>query len=200
MKKYLFILILAAITAYSQNNEKKITALNNYADSVNQLIKNSGGLPGELMTATVNISRNERAIGLQNTKISYFYFQKEDSVYEINGVVNFLPQYIDPLAVMVEYNIAASQTIVVYYYIQNNDILYRFISSGGYGNTKTAYWISSQELLRYEERNSQVGNNHTIQEEKFSKEVYSNGILVIDQLKEHLKLYYNIFKVSEIDK
>ena len=200
MKKYLFILILAAITAYSQNNEKKITALNNYADSVDQLIKNSGGLPGELMTATVNITRNERAIGIQNTKISYYYFQKEDSVYEINGVVNFLPQYNDPLAVMVEYNIAASQTVVVYYYIQNNDILYRFISSGGYGNTSTAYWISSQELMKYEERNSQVGNNHIIQEEKFSKEVYSNGILVIDHLKEHLKLYYDIFKVSEIDK
>ncbi len=200
MKKYLFILILAAFSVNSQENEKTVTELNNFADSVDVLIKDSSGGPGELMVSTVNISRNERAIGMQNTKISYFYNQKEDSAYEIDGVIQFLPRYDAPLAVLVEYNIAASQTVVVYYYIQGNNLLYRFISTGGYGYTNSAYWIRNQELIRYEERNSLVGSKHVVQEEKFSKEVYSNGLLVMDHLRDHLKLYYDMFKVSGLDK
>jgi hypothetical protein len=200
MKKYLFILILAAFSVNSQENEKTVTELNNYADSVDVLIKNSTGGPGELMVSTVNISRNERAIGMQNTKISYFYNQKEDSAYEIDGVMQFMPRYDAPLAVLVEYNIASSQTVVVYYYIQGNNLLYRFISTGGYGYTNSVYWIKNQELIRYEERNSLVGSKHVVQEEKFSKEVYSNGLLVMDHLSDYLKLYYDMFKVSGLDK
>lgn len=200
MKKYLFILILAAFSVNSQESEKTVTELNNFADSVDVLIKNSVGGPGELMVSTINISRNERAIGMQNTKISYFYNQKEDSAYEIDGVMQFMPRYDAPLAILVEYNIAASQTVVVYYYIQGYNLLYRFISSGGYGYTNSTYWVKNQDLIRYEERNSLVGSKHIVQEEKFSKEVYSNGLLVMDHLKDHMKLYYDIFKVSGLDK
>ncbi len=200
MKTNIILLLLIQFSVYSQNNENIVTELNSYADSVDNLIKNSAGIPGELFVNTINSIRNERAIGIQNTKISYYYFQKEDSVIEIDGAVHFIPKYNPPLAIMAEYNIAASQTVVVYYYLQGNNLLYRFISSGGYGNTNTAYWVNNGELIRFEERNSDVGSKHIVQTEKFSKEVYSDGILVMDRLKDHLKLYYEIFQVSGLDK
>lgn len=200
MKTTIILLLLIQFSVYSQNNENIVTELNSYADSVDNLIKNSAGIPGELFVNTINSIRNERAIGIQNTKISYYYFQKEDSVIEIDGAVHFIPKYNPPLAIMAEYNIAASQTVVVYYYLQGNNLLYRFISSGGYGNTNTAYWVNNGELIRFEERNSDVGSKHIVQTEKFSKEVYSDGILVMDRLKDHLKLYYEIFQVSGLDK
>lgn len=200
MKTTIILLLLIQFSVYSQNNENIVTELNSYADSVDNLIKNSAGIPGELFVNTINSIRNERAIGIQNTKISYYYFQKEDSVIEIDGAVHFIPKYNPPLAIMAEYNIAASQTVVVYYYLQGNNLLYRFISSGGYGYTNTAYWVNNGELIRFEERNSDVGSKHIVQTEKFSKEVYSDGILVMDRLKDHLKLYYEIFQVSGLDK
>ena len=200
MKNYFFILIFTVCSVYSQNNVDIITDLNKYADSVDILIKNTSGGPGELLKNSVDVTRNERAIGLQNTKISYFYYQADDSVYESDGSVQFLPKYSAPLAILVEYNIAASQTVVVYYYLQGSNLLYRFISSGAYGYKNSVYWIKGQELIKFEERNSDIGSKHIVQEEKFSKEVYSNGILVLDHLKDHLKLYYDIFKVSGIDK
>ena len=199
MKKYFFILMLASVSVYSQENYA-VNSLNAFADSVDALIKNSTGDAGELMVSTVSVNRNESAIGMQNTKLSYYYFQMDDSVYEIDGALSFMPRYSDPLVIMAEYNIAASQTVVVYYYIQGNNLLYRSISTGGHGYTNSAYWIKDQELIRFEERNSMIGSKHVVQEDKFSKEVYSNGILVMDHLKAHLKLYYDIFKVSGIDK
>lgn len=200
MKTTIFLLFLVQISVFSQYDEQVAERLNAYADSVDNLIKNSTGAPGDIFVNTVNSIRNERAIGLQNTKISYFYFQKEDSVIETDGEVNFIPLYAPPMAILAEYNIAASQTVVVYYYIQGNNLLYRFISSGAYGYINRTFWINDQNLIKFEEKNSDVGSKHIIQTDKFSKEIYSNSILVMDHLRDHLKLYYDIIKVSGMDK
>lgn len=200
MKNYLFFLILITSAVLAQNTAKEIEGLNKYADSVDILIKSSGGVPGEISVNSVKTSRNERAIGLQETKISFYYFQKEDSVYESENNTYFLPVYSDPLLITAEYNIAASQTVVVYYYLNGKNCLYRFISSGGYGYTNRLFWFKDQEILQFKERTSVIGNKETIQTEKFSKEIYSDGILVLDNLKQYLELYYKIFKVSELDK
>lgn len=200
MKNYLFFLILITSAVLAQNTVTEIEGLNKYADSVDILIKSSGGVPGEISVNSVKTSRNERAIGLQETKISFYYFQKDDSVYESENNTYFLPVYSDPLLITAEYNIAASQTVVVYYYLNGKNCLYRFISSGAYGNTNRSYWFKDQEILQFKERTSVIGNKETIQTEKFSKEIYSDGILVLDNLKQYLELYYKIFKVSELDK
>lgn len=200
MKNYLFFLILITSAVLAQNTVTEIDGLNKYADSVDILIKSSGGVPGEISVNSVKTSRNERAIGLQETKISFYYFQKDDSVYESENNTYFLPVYSDPLLITAEYNIAASQTVVVYYYLNGKNCLYRFISSGAYGNTNRSYWFKDQEILQFNERTSVIGNKETIQTEKFSKEIYSDGILVLDNLKQYLELYYKIFKVSELDK
>lgn len=200
MKNYLFFLILITSAVLAQNTVTEIEGLNKYADSVDILIKSSGGVPGEISVNSVKTSRNERAIGLQETKISFYYFQKDDSVYESENNTYFLPVYSDPLLITAEYNIAASQTVVVYYYLNGKNCLYRFISSGAYGNTNRSYWFKDLEILQFNERTSVIGNKETIQTEKFSKEIYSDGILVLDNLKQYLELYYKIFKVSELDK
>lgn len=200
MKNCLFILILICSVIFAQNTQKEVEGLNNYADSIDILIKNSSGAPGEISANILKTVRNERAIGMQETKISFYFFQKDDSVYESKNNTYFLPVYSDPLLIAVEYNIAASQSVVVYYYLNGKNCLYRFISSGGYGYTNSSYWFKDQEILQFIERTSVIGNKETIQTEKFSKEIYSDGIQVLDNLKQYLELYYKIFKVSGLDK
>jgi len=200
MKTIIIMLFLLQFPVFSQNDEQVVEKLNYYADSVENLIKNTTGAPGEIYTVTVNTMRNLRAIGMQQTKITFFFSQKEDSVYESGNNTFYLPVYSNPLLVAIEYNIAASQSVVVYYYLDGKNYLYRFISSGGYGYTNRAFWFKDEEILQFKEKSSVIGNKETIQTERFSKEVYSDGILVLDNLKQYLELYFNILEIENKDK
>lgn len=198
MKKYLLTLLFIPIAIYSQQIDSNISGINSYAEIIDSVIKNSTGVPGEVFVNSINTVRNERAIGIQNTKISFFYYQKDDSVYDgDDGAVQFLPQYNPPLKIMVEYNIAASQTVVVNYYYTGNGILYRFTSSGGYGYTNKVFWIKNEDLLMYDEINSNIGNARSMEKGNFSKEVYSDGLIVIDHAREYKKMYYDLFKITD---
>ena len=81
MKITIILLFLVQLTVFSQNDEKIIKELNTYADSVENLIKSTTGASGEVYSISINTIRNVRAIGVQETKITYFFFQKDDSVY-----------------------------------------------------------------------------------------------------------------------
>lgn len=200
MKFYIIFLLFLPSAVFAQKTELEILGLNNFADSIDNIIKNSNGEPGEISVNTVKTVRNERAIGMQETNISFYFFQKDDSVYESENNVYFLQVYSEPLLIAAEYNIAANQRVVVYYYLNGKNCLYNFKSYGEYGNFSRAYWFKDQEILQFKERTSVTGNKETIQIEKFSKETYSNGILVLDNLKLYIELYYKIFKVSGLDK
>lgn len=199
MRSLLFILLLPAII-YSQSAEKTVTLLDKFAEQTDSLIKSSSGAPGEIYTCTINVQRNVRAIGMQETKITFFYYQKDDSVYEVDGVVYFLPKYNLPVKITAEYNIASSQSVVTSYYIDGEKYLNRFISTGAYGNMYRNYWISGGELLKYSKKDSNEGQKEEIQSGKFSKEVYSDGILVMDKIRDYLKLYLDIFSIEYRDK
>ena len=147
MKALVILLFFIQIPIFSQNSETIIKELNSYADSVENLIKNSTGAPGEVYSISVNTIRNVRAIGVQETKITYYFFQKDDSVYEdSDGTAYFIPQYNPPLLVMVEYNIANSQKVVARYYINGDNNLYNIISTGAYGNSNRSFWFGSNDL------------------------------------------------------
>ena len=201
MKTTIIFLFLLQFSIFSQNDEVVVEKLNFYADSVNNLVKNSTGLPGEVFSVTVNTIRNVRAIGVQETKITYFFFQKDDSVYEdSDGTVYFIPRCNPPLMVMVEYNIANSQTVVARYHIDGENELYNIVSKGAYGNSDRSFWFGSNDLKKFEERSARDEMGVMIETGKFSKAIYNEGMNILDNIREYKKLYYDIFKVSELDK
>lgn len=201
MKTTIILLFLMQFTVFSQNDEKIIKELNTYADSVENLIKSTTGAPGEVYSNSISTIRNVRAIGVQETKITYFFFQKEDSVYEdSDGTAYFIPLYNPPLMVMVEYNIANSQTVVARYYINGENNLYNIISTGAYGNSNRSFWFGKNDLKRFEERSARDEMGVIIETGKFSKDIYNEGVNILDNFSDYTKLYYDILKIEYKDK
>ena len=201
MKITIILLFLVQFTVFSQNDEKIIKELNTYADSVENLIKSTTGAPGEVYSISINTIRNVRAIGVQETKITYFFFQKDDSVYEdSDGTAYFVPRYNPPLMVMVEYNIANSQSVVARYYINGENNLYNIISTGAYGNSNRSFWFGKNDLKRFEERSARDEMGVMIETGKFSKDIYNEGVNILDNFSDYTKLYYDIFKIEYKDK
>lgn len=201
MKALVILLFFIQIPIFSQNSETIIKELNSYADSIENLIKNSTGAPGEVYSISVNTIRNVRAIGVQETKITYYFFQKDDSVYEdSDGTAYFIPQYNPPLLVMVEYNIANSQKVVARYYINGDNNLYNIISTGAYGNSNRSFWFGSNDLKRFEERSAKDEMGVMIESGKFSKSIYSESLNILDNLNGYKKLYYDILAIEYKDK
>ncbi|MEO8512738.1 MAG: hypothetical protein ABI543_04210 [Ignavibacteria bacterium] len=201
MKTAIITLFLIHFSVFSQTDEKSINDLNLFAESINTLINNSSGAPGEIYKNTVNVQRNVRAIGMQDTRITFYYFQKDDSVYmDSEDAVQFIPQYNPPLMVMVEYNIGSSQTVVARYYVNGDSYLYNFISTGAYGNMNRTYWFDKNDLKRFEERSARDEMGVIIEAGTFSKSTYSDGLLVLDKIADYKKLYYEIFDIEYKDK
>lgn len=201
MKTIIILLFLVQFQVFSQNEETIVERLNSYADSVENLIKNTTGAPGEVYSISINTIRNVRAIGVQETKITYYFFQKDDSVYEDSeGTAYFVPRYNPPLLVMVEYNIANSQTVVARYYINGENGLYNIISTGAYGNSNRSFWFGKNDLKRFEERSARDEMGVIIESGKFSKSIYSESLNILDNFSDYTKLYYDIFKIEYKDK
>ena len=198
----LIILVFCSMISFGMpNDDDIINGLNKYKDSINTLIVNSSGAPGEVYTQTVNIQRNVRAIGVQQTKITFYYIQKDDSTYmDSEDALQFVPKYNPPLMVMVEYNIGTGQTVNAKYYIDGDNYLYNFISRGDYGNMEYTYWFGKNDLKKFEERSGRDEMGVMIEYGKFSKETYSNGLLVLDKIADYKKLYYDIFGIEYKDK
>ena len=199
-KTIIFFILALTTTVFSQTNEKKILELSLYADSVTKLVENSTGGPGEIFSAVINLQRNVRAIGMQNTKITFYYFQAEDSVYEGKDGMVIIPRTAPPLLIQIDYNIAASQTVKVNYFVKGSDLLYRFASTGEYGNIEKQMWFSENEMIKYTEVNSNDKKSIVRDGQKFSKQEYNESLLVMDRLKGYTKLYIDMFKAEQLDK
>lgn len=196
----LIVIVLLLISGRLSAQQNDVSLINSYKDSINSIINTSTGLPGEILTATVSSSRNERAIGMQQTKITFYYYQPEDSVTETNGIVSFFPRYLPPVKITIEYNIAASQNVRIDYYLNGNKLLCDKISDGEYGNFISGYWYKGNDLIKYYGKRSDENNKEVVMTDKFSKAVYNESLLATDRLILYLKLYYDIFKTSQADK
>ena len=191
---------IISITIFSQNNEDKIRSIKNYADSIDNVMIHSEGIPGELFCNTVTIKRNERAIGLQETKISFYFLQKEDSVIDDGNEVHFIPVYTPPLKILIEYNIAASQNVSISYYFYNKFIYYCFKSTGDFGYDERKFVLTKSTLKYYAKYNSESKNPVAEKYKDFSSEenlqsgkIYSNSV-------DYEKLYFQTFYAGQLDK
>ncbi len=194
------ILISVSFIAFGQSADNKITLITAYSEKVDSLINNSDGSPGGVFSNIVTAKRNVRAIGVQETKIIFYYMQKDDSVYDNGKSVQYIPRNSPPLKISIEYNIAASQRVSIAYYFDKELNYYKFISTGEYGYNEERYWFDNSNPLGYEKYEA-VNSKPTVQRnDKFSKEEYSNAILVLDHAREYKTLYETIFKAEQLDK
>ena len=201
MKNLVFVLIiLFSSQCFSQSNKEKLKSIKDYADSIDNAINNSIGYPGEIFCNTVNMKRNERAIGMQETKISFYFWQKDDSVIENGNEIRFYQVYNRPLKIKVEYNIAASQNVVVCYYYSGKSIYYIYKTEGEYGNEESRYSFYNFDLI-YTGRSDKENNNQlTDRFTDFTKKETIDSGKIITNSAEYEKLYFLIFSAGQLDK
>jgi hypothetical protein len=196
----LLLIILTNTVTFSQNIEDKVKPTQKFADSIDNAIINSSGLPGEIFCNTVNLKRNERAIGMQETKIGFYFMQKEDSIIENGNEVHFFQVYNPPIKIMIEYNIASSQNVKVCYYFYDKYIYYTFKSTGAYGYNEEKYIITKSDINYFAKFEAESKNPV---EEKFkdftTDEIIQYGKIYSNSL-EYEKLYFQIFNSGQLDK
>lgn len=196
------VFITISISAFSQDMESSLKEIDSYVDSVNTIIMNSSGLQGEVFCNSINTKRNVRAIGLQNTEINFYFMQKEDSVYENENDVMFIPQYNPPLKIQIEYNIAASQTENISYYYNKAGALvfYHRMSEGAYGSFWQRCWFDNNILIKImKDESSNIKTNDEITG-KPQHEDLVDGDNIKETASIYLKEYYNLFELEMLDK
>jgi hypothetical protein len=194
------ILLTMSFMIFGQSNEDKVITITTYTASIDSMINISDGLPGEILSSTVTSKRNIRAIGMQETKITFYYTQKDDSVYDDGKSVHYIQRNNPPLKVLVQYNIATSQSVNVSYYFDKELNYYKYVSSGEYGYDEQRFWFDNSNPIKYEKYDTANAKPAIERNDKFSKTEYSNALLILDHAREYKKLYEVIFTVEKIDK
>lgn len=194
------VLFLAGITVYGQDYESIAKNISDSAVGIDSLIAHSTGAPSDVFNNTVTTMRNVPAIGMQETKITFYFFQKEDSLYESDDASYYVPRYSPAVKILAEYNIGTGQQVSVSYYLSGENVFYHFHSGGDYGSTVWKLWFYNNDMIKHYKGEVDWLVETTKGKKKFSKEEYNRGLMVMDNLTEYIKLYKKIFKVEQIDK
>jgi len=214
--KYLFIFIFLLLCVRTSKTQETLT--DRYCDSTNAIIRGDDYL-GIYNTQTINLERNVRAIGPQKTRITIYYVQPEDSIYDDGKTVEFIPRFNVPFKIKSEYNISASQFVTAEYFLdaKGNLILYRYITQGLYTCELEKYYFNINELTRLEKQvsDSCITPEGTIldnipqsfekykpqvRENSFTKDDRENANEILDNVKEYLEIYYDLFDIEQLDK
>jgi hypothetical protein len=194
-----FLFIIAYPTVHSQSD--KVQLIRNYTDSIDNILKNSDGLPGDVFCNTITMRSNKRAIGIQDTKISFFFMQRDDSVYEdVNGV-QFIPRYNPPLKILVEYNVSAIPVIIAYYFDNTGMLVYYNNKySSGEESSQNKCWFNSGIIQRIEKYTGESKNPVYEKSESFSSKDYGDAKKILFKSGLYVNMYYKIFDTEKIDK
>lgn len=194
----IFLFVFSYCTVNSQTD--KIQIISNYKDSIDNILNNTDVLPGDVFCNTITMSSNKRAIGIQKTKISFYFISKEDSVYE-NGTVQFIPLYNTPLKILVEYNIAA-RPVKISYYFNNTGMLvyynYKYSLEDEYKENR--YWFNSGIILRAEKYEGKGTKPVYDKFESFSNKDYEDANNIFYKAGFYITMYFKIFETEKLDK
>lgn len=196
-------LSLVFILAFSSEvfSQNQLESINSYVDSIDGLITTATGLPGEISCNTITTSRIVRAIGLQETRISFYFMQAEEIVYEDSAGVKIVPVYNPPLKILVEYNIAASQNVrISYYHDRIGNLIFRiFDSKGAYGDRYFKQWYRGSNLLAVEifEDGKVILFNKS---SEIPAEEINTSVVTRKFSDLYLDMYYDLFRFEELDK
>ncbi|MBZ0203329.1 MAG: hypothetical protein K8I03_09975 [Ignavibacteria bacterium] len=193
-------LVISSTNTRSQDNYNLTTEITQFADSLDLILGLSTNLPGEYLCNSVTTYRNIRAIGMQETKISYYFMQKDDSVIETSGSIEFLQQYSPASKVNIAYNIAASQKVNISYYYLGNLIYCKHLSSGDYGYEEKRICLRGDELIKIERYDTNDEKPAYRKVRDFSRHDLFEASEVRRNSEEYEKLGKSLFKAEQLFK
>jgi len=195
----------AASFSYAQN--AAVEKINSLCADTDKKISEEEGLNNYYMFHTVDFESNVRAIGKQNTRVTFFYNQPGDSLVEENGTSNVIDVYKPPVKIDIEYNIAASSKVHIRYYSdESGNLAYYKFSSTGYATESRNYYFEKGKIiyidnvLPYFDDNS-VKENKTFKADKdFPKEYLKKCEEIIRKYNEYKDFFFKMIKVEKLDK
>ncbi len=139
-----FALAILTLNIYPQ--DKDVQNIVEYCYDLDSKIE----FEGVYLVHSIKFETNRRAIGIQYTEVKFYYPYPGDSVIENENGVQFLYLYKPPVKVKIEYNIAASQNILIEYYFgsKSNLIFYYMLTKGAYTCGEEKYFFNKDELLK----------------------------------------------------
>jgi hypothetical protein len=214
--KLIFAVIL--ILVLQQVLYPQIKEIDKYCDSIDVMVSGENSY-GIYYTQTINLERNVCAIGLQKTNVTICYGQPEDSVYDDGKKVEFIPRYIPPFKIKTGYNIAASQDVSTEFFLDAKGqlVMYRFITKGFFTCGIERFYFQKNKLIRIEkqaidscaslegivvDKNTSYFEKYDVykRDKNFTREDKEDAEDILDNLKEYLELYYNLFEIERLDK
>lgn len=202
----LALVFFASSFAFSQN--AYVDKINKYCADLNEKLSAEGEYRNYVMIHTVNYESNVRAIGKQNTTVSFYYTQPDDSVKEENGTAEFIDIYKPPLKITIEYNIAASQKVSIEYYPGEKGklVFYHYNTKGGYTNGEEFFYFKDGKPVKIKyiatdlEKDVLEKYKTLDKESGFAKEELKKCESIIKKFDEYNKFFDNMVKIEKMDK
>jgi len=199
-------IFFAVSFAYPQN--QAVVKINKYCKELDEKISEEGEYRNYVMIHTVNYESNVRAIGRQNTTIKFYYTQPGDSVKEENGNVEIIDLYKPPLKITIEYNIAASQQVLINYYPdeKGNLVLYHYVSKGAYTNGEEFFYYNDGKPVKIKYMATDEGKEvlekykNYEKESGFAKEELKKCEGILKKFGEYKIFFDNMIKIEKLDK
>lgn len=209
MRKISVLLVLvffASSFAFSQN--AYVDKINKYCTDLNDKLSAEGEYRNYVMIHTVNFESNVRAIGKQNTTISFYYTQPGDSVKEENGISEFIDIYKPPLKITIEYNIAASQKVSIEYYPDEKGklVYFHYNTKGEYTNGEEFFYFKDGKPVKIkyiatDEGKEVLEKYKTLDKESgFAKEELKKCDSILKKFGEYIKFFDSMIKIEKTDK
>lgn len=200
MKKIIIVTLLLGLyssAVYSQGN--KYRKIEKYCNKVDSIINLDSDIHTAYMVHSINFETNKRAIGKQNTTVKFYYPMPIDSVVESEKGTDFIYIYKPPAKISVEYNIAASQNIVISYYFNEKGklLLYWYQSKGEYGCVDTKKYFDKNKLIR--ESELKLPDCNSSDAEVKQKNSFTE-VRILDNVKTYIKMFNELIKTEQLDK
>lgn len=201
MKTLIIVIITLGFYNLVLPQNDNILLIETYTDSIDNVLNSPEGLPGNIFCNTMKMLSNKRAIGMQDTKISFYFEQKEDSLYEDGNSIQFIPRYNPPIKILVLYNIAARPVSIAYYFDITGILIYfdyKYSVDDEYKENK--FWFYSGLLQRVEK--FEANNKKPVYEksEFFSKNDYEDAKKILFNSGMYVNQFYKLFEIEKLDK
>jgi len=201
----LMLFFFAASFSYAQN--AAVEKINSLCYDTNKKISEEEGFNNFYMFHIIDFESNVRAIGKQNTRVTFFYTQPGDSLIEQNGVTNVIDVYRSPVKIDIEYNIAASSKVHIRYYTDEaGNLMYYKFTSTGYATEERNYYFDKGKII-YINNTMPAFDDNTIKETKifkaekdFPKEYLKKSEEILKKFIEYKDFFFKMINIEKLDK
>lgn len=204
----LFLIFIFLNVAYSQENI--VNVIIEYCGKIDSYISEDENDLSYYYMQKLHYISSFRAIGRQDTKITFYYPPPIDEYYEENGETKYNFWYLMPEKVKINYNIAASMDINIEYYLKDgNLLLYHSISRGAYYCIEEKYYFDGKgKLLKIETIKPPDCSQEDVLEEKpvyvkesaFNEEENKKADEIISNAGKYMDMFILLTEVEGMEK